>query len=236
MAFIDSFWRMDTNANGIGRDSAGVNHLALNNTPSNASVAHIGNATVFNGSNEWLTLATNGTTLERVGQVDVAVGCWVYYATALPGSNSSFMSSWGADDDRKYNLNINATDEIVFQVRSGGLATFGSPITFDNWWFVAGYHSESANVVAVSATIASDASIATFVTDSNAAGIQTGTGSVFQIGARDGGQLSILNIDAAFFGSTVPTSAQWDFIFNNGAGRELGKPTTAEQLVTMGAI
>jgi hypothetical protein len=208
-----SWWSLDE-ASGQRNDSHGTNHLADNNTVTQAA-GKVGNAAQFTAANsEVLSIASN-TSLET-GAVSFYYAGWYYadsfHASAeqwlagkMGGSTHEWLIHKMGGGDNRLRITIRNAEVLI-------ASTFGA-LTTGTWYFVEGWHDQDAGQIGIAVNgVTNTASRTTAPT--------AGT-SEFVIGGRKGlssfwdGRCD----EALFIKGRIPTAAERASLYNGGNGR-----------------
>ncbi|MEK6281889.1 MAG: hypothetical protein AABN95_16165 [Acidobacteriota bacterium] len=213
-----AYWKLDE-ASGARNDSHGSNHLADNNTVTQAT-GKLTNAGQFVRANsEHLSIAHN-VSLHAGGHTSIFGYAWVY-VDGNQGTTRVIMGKFNDAVDGEYRLKLNTANKFQFEVYDGAASgivvanTFGA-VSTGLWYLVAFQHDAASDVIWIKVNNgASD-------TLSWSTGISTTSTADFLIGAThaSGSPNSFWDgrIDGAGFGKGVLTAGKTHMLWNDGDG------------------
>lgn len=222
MALTDnliSFWSLEEGS-GTRNDSHGTNHMADNNTVTQA-VGKVGNAAQFTAANsEFLSIADNASL--STGDISYTVAAWVYIDSFTADIMSIFTKeNDGPSTEQDYILRYNQPGTNRFQFVTGGTGGF-NVISADNfgaastatWYFVVGWHNTDDDTIGIQVNNGTPNTAGrSFVPTDGVAGAR--------IGGRNAGGPRLWNgrIDQVMFAKRVWTADERTWLYNSDNGR-----------------
>ncbi len=224
MAITDnliSYWELEE-ASGTRNDSCGTNHLADNNTVTQAA-GKVGNAALFTkANNEFLSIASN-TTL-NMGDIDFTIVLWVWFTTvggaglapvmvskALGPSNSSYYVYYDVNSAHfRMALSPDGTDAALvdFPDTNSGAASAST------WYFVAAQYDATANLAYLSVNNG------TQTTQAETGGAFSSTASFRMSNLADDPNLYVDGlIDQVGLWKRKLSATELTYLYNSGNGR-----------------
>jgi hypothetical protein len=140
-------WRMDE-ASGTRNDVHGNNHLADNNTVTQAA-GRIKSAAQFTATNFEYLSVTNNADL-AVGDIDFTVAGWVYFDSASDCGIVKKESSDSANAGYRLDVESSVLRFFVFNAGTVGFVTSSVTPTTGTWYFVVAWHDSAADEVGIS--------------------------------------------------------------------------------------
>jgi hypothetical protein len=210
--FLAGYWSLDDVT-----DAHGSQDLTNNGTVTFAAGV-VGNAAVFSGSGQYLSLAS--PTLPK-SDIDFAIGCKVKFDTL--GSNRAIMGIWQATGNQRAWLlqYTSSSNRLTFAVSQDGTSApfvnadnFGA-ISTGVWYDVICWHSATENVIGIAVNGG------TPNTTAHSTGIFASTAS-FVIGAQNEGAANLLDgtVDEAWVTTGyIPSGDERTGIYNSAASR-----------------
>ena len=200
----------------------------------NVGVLGKGAAQFTDAANEFLSITHAAQTGLSFGDEDFTYLSWVYLDSKT--DVSGIMGKDGAGD-RGHSLDyLTATDRFRFLVGDSAVAVsieqadvLGSP-SIDTWYFIIGWHDDTANTINIQ--------INNGTADSSTPAITPATNiSDFNIGHNPVGAANHMDgrLDSAAVYSRVLTSDEKTWLYNSGGGRkyiELGEAGDGSDLLT----
>lgn len=201
-----AFWKLGE-ASGTRSDSVGSNHLADNNTVTQAA-GKIGNAAQFTAVNqEWLNILISGSDLLLSNQ-NFTLSCWIYLDTSQVSVN------W-LDQRPGFSLyTLSSTPRLFIEGTGSAEAVWGSALSTSTWYHIACWHEQGTGV-------SISVNNGTPVFTSYAGGI-INTATYFNIGAYSDGSAGWIDgrVDAVGIWHRLLTADERTALYNGGAGIE----------------
>jgi hypothetical protein len=214
MAITDSliaYWELNE-ASGTRNDSHGANHLADNNTVTQA-VGRIGSAAQFTAANsEYLSIADN--TSLSTGDIDFTFQAWIYIDSTA--THRGVAGKFAASGNREWYLSCNPGGALRFVV-SPDIVTYGDVSSAElspaRWYHVVTWHDSVNNIMGISVNDGAP------VTASYSGGAMDSTAPFFLGDSIGSGFPFEGRIDNAGFWKRVLRADERTALYNQGVGR-----------------
>ena len=209
-AFLDNceaHFKLNTGA--LTADSCGSNTLINNNTVTEAT-GKLDVAGQFTAATtEFLSIADNASM--STGDIDFTIATWIYMDSVGP---TRTIASKGVTDQYEWSIEISSSDAISLRVMSTaggnlGLATWGSALLADTWYFIVAWHDATANTANIQVDNGTPVSAAS-------TGPTDGTGSFFIGRLGDVSRWTDGRIDSFSFWKRVITARERTLLWNCG--------------------
>jgi hypothetical protein len=214
-----SHWKLNEPSTDNRVDSHGSNDLQAVNAVTSAAGIIDDALSVQANSRQLKTLSGDDSELAPVGDVDFSIGSWFFREEA--GLGHLITRHNGSQGEFSFMLlSNNGTGDMEFWVYSdgtlGSLTTVGTPRgAEDTWRFMQVYHDAAADEIGVRVDAGS------WVTAAHNFGVHIGKPDSFRITGNDNNSGSsgwIGRVDSTSFWNRILSDAEWNELYNAGAG------------------
>ncbi len=145
-AFLDNLeahFKLNTGA--LTTDSQGSNTLTNNNTVTEETGILDVAGQFTAATTEYLSIVDNASM--STGDIDFTIAVWIYLDSI---GTTRTIASKGATNQYEWSIEISSSDMISLRIMTTGggnlgLATWGSALSADTWYFIVAWHDATAN-------------------------------------------------------------------------------------------
>lgn len=176
----------------------------------------------FNGTTQYLSVASNTSVQSGNGSTDFEIGCWINFAS-FPAVVGQVMGKSSTYDSSTIGYSLHYIGGLVFSVGSGSNIrnTAAQALNVNTWYFVRGWINSATQTINIS--INNGTAVSTSIAGFTIADINT----AFTIGAFTNNYFANARVDGAYLIKRLLTVSESTALYNNGKGvKYAGLPST----------